>query len=585
MASQEMVNALTEEDPSVFDRALRYVKGLKGIGAPLADRANEAMMTALGPQGRKAVAPVAGLANVITQGADLRDMVDFSGKTVDSVRSGDLGGAAINAIYTAAAPIGMALPGSVGGYKKSAESMADSLMGVADDVDPTMLAKVVPIEPGDTRVSTRFPTAVKAPENPLREHLNIGVDEARATPAAYDHNANLLAQYPGYRHLQGRSADEQVEGYIDQSAGNMDFLVKNSPQVLKDRAPFWYDGANDFAGNNLAQRYGVPRQSVSAAVASLSPQKDWFQNASLAERVGDVMFGSTNKFTSEMADIWASKVRSKTGKMDPIFERLAGKKFDQLDDPVDQALWIRLYDEAHNPRSYRGLEPEGGILDVVTNADGSPRKVAWGSLNEISKAVEAYKSGGDMDVISALLGKKHKVRSFYNNIEVPNDARFGDITADTHQVAAAQMRPLSGGSSGVLHSLASSPETGKKPVDWAAARNSAVSGVQGTYPMTADATRRAAAMQEVSGMLPRNMQSTSWEAVRELFPRDWKNASNAGKIDKIWSAFDDGSITLDQARRFILDASPAGGISTPSWAKSGSQVHGRKQSSTYRGDL
>ena len=143
MASQEMVNALTEEDPSVFDRALRYVKGLKGVGAPLADRANEAMMTALGPHGRKAVAPVAGLANVITQGADLRDMVDFSGKTVDSVRSGDLGGAAINAIYTAAAPIGMALPGSVGGYKKSAESMADSLMGVADDVDPSMPAKLV----------------------------------------------------------------------------------------------------------------------------------------------------------------------------------------------------------------------------------------------------------------------------------------------------------------------------------------------------------------------------------------------------------------------------------------------------------
>ena len=142
MASQEMVNALTEEDPSVFDRALRYVKGLKGIGAPLADRANEAMMTALGPHGRKAVAPVAGLANVITQGADLRDMVDFSGRTVDSVRSGDLGGAAINAIYTAAAPIGMALPGSVGGYKKSAESMADSLMGVADDVDPSMPASL-----------------------------------------------------------------------------------------------------------------------------------------------------------------------------------------------------------------------------------------------------------------------------------------------------------------------------------------------------------------------------------------------------------------------------------------------------------
>jgi hypothetical protein len=54
--------------------------------------------------------------------------------------------------------------------------------------------------------------------------------------------------------------------------------------------------------------------------------------------------------------------------------------------------------------------------------------VAWGTFGDIDKARRAIQSGGDMDVISPLLGGKHKVRSFYNNIEVPNDPRFGDIT-------------------------------------------------------------------------------------------------------------------------------------------------------------
>lgn len=118
MASQEMLNALSEEDPSTFRRALNYVKGLRGSGAPLAASANEAMMTALGPQGRKAVAPVAGLANVFSLGADVRDAMEFSGDTLESLKAGDFGKAGSDALYTAAAPFAMLLPGSLGGYKK-----------------------------------------------------------------------------------------------------------------------------------------------------------------------------------------------------------------------------------------------------------------------------------------------------------------------------------------------------------------------------------------------------------------------------------------------------------------------------------
>ena len=132
MASQEMLNALSEEDPSTFRRALNYVKGLRGSGAPLAASANEAMMTALGPQGRKAVAPVAGLANVFSLGADVRDAMEFSGDTLESLKAGDFGKAGSDALYTAAAPFAMLLPGSLGGYKRATDAAVGA---VGDDLD------------------------------------------------------------------------------------------------------------------------------------------------------------------------------------------------------------------------------------------------------------------------------------------------------------------------------------------------------------------------------------------------------------------------------------------------------------------
>jgi hypothetical protein len=138
MASQEMVNALTGEDSSVFDRALRYVKGLKGIGAPLADRANEAMMTALGPQGRKAVAPVAGLANVFSLGAEVGDMAQSSRNAVQNIQRGKIGPALLDVAYSGAGLAGLALPlPSPRVIKQTAEGVADSVMKFGDEVvDP-----------------------------------------------------------------------------------------------------------------------------------------------------------------------------------------------------------------------------------------------------------------------------------------------------------------------------------------------------------------------------------------------------------------------------------------------------------------
>jgi hypothetical protein len=429
----------------------------------------------------------------------------------------------------------------------------------------------------ELRASTRFPTGKSATENPLLEQLTIGPAEMRATPT-FEHNMGLLSEYPGFAHLKDRSPEEQLAGYMEQARDNLNFLYENAPAVMRERSPAWYNGANNFS-EALSERYGIPRQSSSAAIAALSPQMDWFKNASLAERVGDVIFGPTasTRMTPEMESFQRNSTALTSPVNQAVFDSIAGKRFSDLTDPLDQALWIRLYDEVHNARNYRSITPEGKLGHFITNDDGSVAKVGWGSLNEIEKAVRAYTSGGDMNVISPMLGTKHKVRSFYNNIELPDDLRFGDVTADTHAVAASQLRPLSGNTPAVAHNLASGLAKKKQPPNYVAEKSSAVTGVQGTYGANAEATRMAAADQ---GLLPRQMQSATWEPVRELFPREWKTPKNVEAVDNIWREKDAGNLTAEQARNAIFEL--AGGFNEPAWAQRGPAPVDPRRGSTYR---
>jgi hypothetical protein len=429
----------------------------------------------------------------------------------------------------------------------------------------------------DLRASTRFPTGAKSTENPLTQQLTIGPAEMKTSPG-FEHNMNLLPEYPGFAHLRGLAPEDQLSGYIDQARGNLNFLYENAPDIMRQRSPLWYEGANNFS-DVLASRYGIPRQSSSAAIAALSPQMDWYKNASLAERVGDAIFSPTasRRMTPEMEAFQKSSEALTNDANQRVFDAIRGKRLSDLTDPLDQALWIRLYDEAHNPRNYRSLSPEGNIGDYIKSASGDFSKIGWGSLNEIAKAVRAYTSGGDMNVISPMLGTKHKVRSFYNNIELPNDLRFGDVTADTHAVAASQLRPLSGNTPAVAHNLASGLAKNKQPPGYLSEKSSAITGVQGTYGANAEATRLAAADQ---GLLPREMQSATWEPVRELFPAKWKNPKNVEAVDNIWRQKDAGNITAEQARNAILDL--AGGFSQPSWSERGFTAIDPRKASTYR---
>ena len=92
-------------------------------------------------------------------------------------------------------------------------------------------------------------------------------------------------------------------------------------------------------------------------------------------------------------------------------------------------------------------------------------------------------------------------------------------------------------------------------------KGSSKTGVSGNYGLYAEAYRRAAAER---GILPRQMQSITWEAVRGLFTDKFKqSAKNVADVDQIWQRYKNNEIDLDETRRLVDER--AGGVNPPTW--------------------
>lgn len=458
----------------------------------------------------------------------------------------------------------------IGPTKKAAGATERAAQRLARETAPSTAQ-------GSKRVSTRFPTGARATEDPIASQLSVNLNEALMGDAGA-YNAGLLSRYPGFSRLSGMSPEEAAAAYVDQAAGNLRFLIDRMPREAIDETSLWYEGAGRFS-DAMANRIGVPRQSSSAAIAAMSPQKDWFMNASLAERTADIMRARYDSppTSDMMAYIYGNPKINKPG-TETQWASMIGKPFRDMT-TQQKAVYIRAFDEVYNPRAYRELTPEGLLGGYVTTADGAPAKVAWGSFNEIGKAVEALESGGDMNIISPLLGTRHKVRSFYNNIEDPNEAwgEFGDVTGDTHAVAANQLRPLSGNTTAVAQNFGNNLDKKYQGPDWIPAKGSSLTGVQGTYGFNTEPYRIIA---PEYGLRPRGGQSVGWEAIRALFPDTFKTGQNMKTIDSIWGEYDAGKISLDEARRAVFDA--AGGFTGGNWGKPRSGLLDPAFGSTYR---
>ena len=385
-------------------------------------------------------------------------------------------------------------------------------------------------------------------------------------PESFARNAGLIESYPNYKPDPSLTTpEEKVRAFKDHVVRNLLWLFDNTPSDIRDRSRLWYNGARRLA-EDLAARYNMSDSSVAGVMAVLSPQKDWFQNVSLAMRTIDI-------YKTKQDKVFDKKMRAKLNeifaddKYAELRQIVSNKSLSQLRGMNSDlrltalAMWVRTYDQTYNSPSYASVSPEGELGEPVKTGKGAEARVAWGSLAEIAKGISVIEDGRK-DNVSARVGNAHKVRNFFNNILAP-DAKRGDVTIDTHAVAAANLRPLSQKAIEVAHGLGTSPGKGMP-----GASSSSVTGAQGLYGIYADAYREAADMR---GVLPREMQSITWEAIRGLFsPAFKRNQKNIDAANNVWQSVREDVITEEEARERIR--SLAGGISAPSWAAGGPDV-------------
>ena len=434
-------------------------------------------------------------------------------------------------------------------------------------------------------VSTRYPTAARAKEDPIEDLLVNDYKTFLNDKAVFGKNMAIIKNAALYPILQKspklRSDEQKAEEFIDLVKNNLLDIHDRVPAETRKNSKLWYKGANALV-RRFAERHDISMEQAAAVAAVLSPQKDWYQNASLAERTMDTYFNhAAQPFTPEMKaraeEIYFHKdIKPPAQARNREMLKLIGSSsldqvLNKFNDPaageLAAAMWIRTFDQTYNDPSYRIVAPDGRLLDYAKNSNGSNSKVAWGSLNEIAKAVKALKDA-DISVISASLGSANKVRNFYNNIYDP-DSDLGFVTIDTHAVAAGLLKPLGGSAFEVSHNFGTKGSS------------SSITGLNGIYSMYEEAYRRAAAER---GVLPREMQSITWEAVRGLFRPEYKSQqSNVDVVDNIWKQYNSKKISLEQAREMVYEH--ANKIKPPDWERSGGGISEGDEATTYERKL
>jgi hypothetical protein len=419
----------------------------------------------------------------------------------------------------------------------------------------TKKSLIRPAVEGETEISTRNPQGVKRTNDPIADMLSI--DEAavresmKANPDMYKRTVQAIK---GYGFVPNNTPPNEVINVFKRNIiNNLLYLYNKVPPDIRERSKLWYDGANRIA-TDMSKNYKVSMEQVSGIMAAMSPQKDWFQNVSMAERALDILTEQGDKaWDANMLKYADSYVKEATSRKEREKRQIALDKIKgvaragtSLNDMSqdDAAAFIRAYDEAYNSRQYRIVTPEGGFGDFVRKNDGEPATMMWSTYDPIKKTVSIFRDGSRKN-ISEQLGEEHKIRSFYNNIAAPN-SDIGHVTIDTHAVAAGLFEALAGTDQEVIHNFGG---TGKN----------INLGVGGTYGIIADAYREAAQQKKVRA---REMQSITWEAVRGLFGENIKSTIKP-KIRAEWTKYKTGEQSFDATREKVMEI--AGGIDNPDW--------------------
>ena len=460
-----------------------------------------------------------------------------------------------------------------------------------------------------------FQADVKQIQTYVQEGVTLRDDSSKALKT-YTDTLDKIAKDAA--HPIATQADQIYDTLIEVTKSNLRALMDVFPADLRDIANLWYDGANIIAQQFAGDNYSLEQSS--AVLAVFSPQKDWFQNVELAKRTMEIWTadqdyawddamsarwlmrggepelkenkdGTVSYAKGIKPDLdengehrtdangmllfhgWSSeKVKAKRQQAFERLQSLKGKKLKELT-PEQQAWFIRMRAETKYKPSYPIVSPDGrfGVPSTSTNNKGVTKeiKLAWGTYGSIGKAINILTAPPEtqMKVISDELGDQHKVRSFYNNIVDPQN-NDGHVTMDTHAIAALFWQAFSGNSREVGQNFG----TANTATD-------SLTGVGGLYPAFAEAYRAVAAEY---GMLPRQVQSITWEAVRMLFTARWKSKSeNVNNVRAEWAKYQNNEISLEQAQNAVFAMATNGkdlataiansndeqlGLGFPSWA-------------------
>lgn len=524
---------------------------------------------------------------------------------------------------------------------------------------------------------TRLPGGVDKLEDAQTEMTVVNFVTAMLDKKSLAKNAQLIRDMQFMRIDEELTDEEVIEAYVDHVATNLDWLYSQMSEEERERSRQWYVGGRKFV-DMWADRYGLHPAQAAAVIAVLSPQKDWFVNMTMAERMLDIYFNAAtevldeqmaeralvpSKTPSEAAigerdvtlpkgyklkdvareeaqkqglkvpseddvkpainakkkalreakskrvkeaeaklkqkakdDIaalpkgskeQATKIRTKRDsdikkmkkreaaklekQLAPLNEQIAvpaltvlskksvaevkaerdrrvaelpslinGKTLSEV--PVElQPYWVRLYDQTYNEATLRRITPEGGV------SGDAGQTIQWAGYAIMAKVLSVLRDYSKEN-IGLQIGDAHKVRSFYNNLVAPYSKR-GHLTIDTHAVAAAYLLGLASGDKEVTQAWGGAGATSSK-----------ATGLKGLYSYLWEGYRRAA---EKHGLLPREMQSITWEQVRALFGAEDKRGDLPDQLKAVWKRYKDGEIEIEQVWEEVTEL--GGGFDPMFW--------------------
>jgi hypothetical protein len=184
-----------------------------------------------------------------------------------------------------------------------------------EETKPSFIRKAVKDE---SEISTQNPQAKNRLYDPLTDMLSIDEAAVRESMAQNPElEKNMIETIKSYGFIPANTKDEDViKVFKDNIVNNLLHLYNRVPEDVRQRSKLWYDGANRIA-IELGARYDMSKEQVSGILAAMSPQKDWFQNVSMAERAIEILTNNGDAtWTPQMMDYARSYINEAEDRKD-----------------------------------------------------------------------------------------------------------------------------------------------------------------------------------------------------------------------------------------------------------------------------